>query len=220
MRKTSRLMTTAAAAAVAILALANPAQAATVQASWNMNTLTSNRMVDSTGNPYNHGTATDVKLVSGAYYSFNGTSSIVQVAHQDNLNPGAANITVEARVNVRSLPSGTYDIIRKGTSGTGGGYYKIEIKETSTGMNAACIFKDQAGNVGRAIYPIKIASWVTITCKKTASSVTLLLNGAVVRTTTIQVGTISNTAGVFIGGKGDGSDVFDGLMDHARIITG
>jgi hypothetical protein len=34
------------------------------------------------------------------------------------------------------------------------------------------------------------------------------------------LGSLGNTSGVNIGGKGDGTDVFDGLMDKASITIG
>ena len=60
---------------------------------------------------------------------------------------------------------------------------------------------------------------MTITCTKTATTVTLVANGTT-RTTARSVGAITHTAGVYIGGKGDGTDVFSGLMDYARITIG
>jgi hypothetical protein len=177
-------------------------------------------LVDSAGAD-NNGTTTAVTLSNG-FYAFDGTTSIAQVPHKPNLNPGAAPITVEVRINVAIPPAAgeTYDLIRKGTSTTVGGYYKIELRgKTGGGMNAACIFKDGNRVVGQAIASIPSGTWQTITCTKTATTVTLATGGTT-RTTTRSVGTISNTASVFIGGKGDGTDVFSGLLDHAKITIG
>ena len=211
-------MVTAVAAGMMAVVVASPAQAApTVQALWNMDTVP--RMVDSVGRD-NDGTTSAITM-SGGHYAFNGTSSIAQVPNKANLNPGAAPITVEVRINTAKppAPGETYDLIRKGTSGTAGGYYKIELRgKTGGGMNAACIFKDQNRVAGRAIGAVPATGWLTITCTKTATSVTL--TAGTTRTTTSSVGTIANTAGVFIGGKGDGTDVFSGLMDYAKITIG
>lgn len=226
MRSTSRWMTTAAAAGAMLLAIAGPAQAApTLRAQWNMDSVPT--MVDSAGGD-NNGTTTNVAMSADGFYTFDGATSIASVPNKANLNPGSYNVKVEVRLNVATPPASgeSYDIIRKGTSKTLTGYYKIELKGTSTGMNAACIFKDKAKVVGQAIYPIPSQTWTTITCTKTTATattpgtVTLAVNGTTKRTTTKTVGAISNTSGVFIGGKGDGTDVFSGLMDYASITIG
>jgi len=214
-----RWMATVLAAGVLTVAVASPAQAApTVQALWNMGAVPD--MIDSAGGD-NNGKTSKITM-SGGYYAFNGTDSIAQVPHKANLNPGPANIRVEARVNTTTPPAvgDSYDIIRKGTSGTAGGYYKIEFRgKTGGGMNAACIFKDQNNVAGRAIAAVPSTGWLTVTCTKTATSVTLTAGGTS-KTTSVAVGSINNTAAVHVGGKGDGTDVFSGLMDYAKITIG
>jgi hypothetical protein len=215
----SRWMTTSAAAGAVILALASPAQAAlTVRALWNMGSVPT--MVDSAGGD-NNGKTSAVTMTNG-FYDFNGTTSIASVPHNANLNPGTATIKVEMRLRVATRPANgeSYDLIRKGTSKTSAGYYKMELRGTSSGMNAACIFKNANKVVGSAVYPVPSRTWMTITCTKTATTVTLALNGQVKRTTKKTVGSIGNTSGLFLGGKGDGTDVFSGLMDKASIAIG
>lgn len=211
-------MATAAAAGMMAVVVAGPAHAApTVRAHWHMDAVPT--MVDSAGGD-NNGKTTAVTMVNG-FYSFDGRKSAAQVPHKANLNPGTATIRVEARVNAVKAPANgaTYDIIRKGTSGTSGGYYKIELKGTSSGVSAACIFKDRNRVVGRAIAPVPATGWLTITCTRTATAVTLTAGGTT-RTTAHAVGAISNTAPVHVGGKGDGTDVIAGLMDHVSISIG
>ena len=219
MPRAIRWMSTVVAAGLATVAVASPAQAApTAQAVWNMDSVPS--MVDTAGGD-NNGTASRIKM-SGGHYAFNGIDSIAQVPHKANLNPGLANLKLEARVNTTTPPAAgeSYDILRKGTSATPTGYYKIELRgKTGGGMNAACIFKDQNKVVATAIAPVPSTGWLTIICTKTPSMVTLTANGTT-RTTSRAVGAIANTAGVSIGGKGDGTDVFTGLMDYVRISVG
>jgi hypothetical protein len=214
-----RKIATVAAAGLTTVAVAAPAQAAPMdQALWTMSAVPA--MVDSAGGD-NNGTTSSI-VMSGGYYAFDGVKSIAQVPHKANLNPGAANISLEAKINTATppAPGDSYDIVRKGTSGTAGGYYKIELRgKSGGGMNAACIFKDQTRAVATAVAPIPKTGWLTITCAKTANTVKLTAGGTT-RTTTKAVGTIANTAGVYIGGKGDGTDVFSGLMDQVRITIG
>ena len=219
MRRMSRWTTIAAAVGAMTLAVAGPAQAAaTLQAQWDMGAV--GTMVDSAGGD-NNGTTTNITMSPDGFYTFNGSTSIATVPHKANLNPGTSNIKVEARINTATPPAygDSYDIVRKGTSTTAGGYYKIELKGTSTGMNAVCIFKDKNKVVGRAAVRIPSQTWLTITCTKTVTTVSVTV-GSTTRTTTKSVGEISNTAGVHVGGKGDGTDVFSGLMDHASITIG
>jgi hypothetical protein len=217
--KMTRLTATAAAAGMIAVGVASPAQAApTVQALWNMDSVPT--MVDSAGGD-NNGTTSAITM-NGGFYAFDGANSIAQVPHKANLNPGTANIEVEARINAATAPAPgeTYDIVRKGTSGTAGGYYKIELRgKTGGGINVACIFKDGNRIAGRAVVAFPVGTWQTITCTKTATTVTLT-TGATTRTTSGSVGAIANTAPVHVGGKGDGTDVFSGLMDHASITIG
>ncbi len=219
MPRAIRWMATVAAAGMVTVAVTSPAHAALApRAVWNMGSVPD--MVDSAGGD-NNGTTSGITM-SGGYYAFNGTDSIAQVPHKNNLNPGLANIRVEAKVNTTTAPAAgeSYDLVRKGTSGTIGGYYKIELRgKIGGGMNAACIFKDQNNVAGRAVAAVPTKQWLTISCLKTSTSVTLTVGGTT-RTTSSAVGAIANTAGVFVGGKGDGTDVLTGLMDHVKISIG
>jgi hypothetical protein len=218
-RSMSRWMTTAAAAGTIILALAGPAQAAgTVEALCNMDSLPT--MVDSAGGD-NNGSTNDVTLSGGAY-SFNGSTSIASVPNKDNLNPGTANIKIDVRLKVNAPPKrgASYDILRKGTSRTSAGYYKLELRGTSSGMNAACIFKNANTVVATVTTPIPSKTWLTIDCIKTTKTVSVAVNGSTKRTVSKTLGSLGNTSGVNVGGKGDGTDVFNGLIDKASITIG
>ena len=217
-RSKSRWMTTAAAAGTMLIALAGPAQAASTVAQWDMDSLPT--MVDSAGGD-NNGSTNNVAL-SGGSYDFNGSTSIASVPHKANLNPGTANIKIEVRLKVATPPrSGdSYDILRKGTSGTAAGYYKMELRGTSSGMNAACIFKNANRVVATVTTPIPNKTWTTIACTKTAKTVSVAVNGSTKRTVSKTLGSLGNTSGLFLGGKGDGTDVFHGLMDRASIAIG
>ena len=87
-------------------------------------------------------------------------------------------------------------------------------------VTAACIFRDTNKVSGQAIVGIAATGWQTITCTKTRTSVSVAVVGGATRTTTKTVGAISNTSPVSIGGKGDGTDPFNGLMDRVSITIG
>lgn len=201
--------------------LAQPAHAAlTVRALYNMDSLPT--MVDSAGGD-NNGTTSNITLSSGAY-KFNGTSSTAKVADKANLDPGTASIQLTARLSITVVPKvgQSYDILRKGVQTTGGGYYKMEIIRSSTGNAiAACRFMDSAGNDVRILGTAALENkgFVTITCLKTATGISISAGG-VTKNTTRTVASISNSAPLNVGSKGDGTDFFAGLMDSVKIEIG
>jgi hypothetical protein len=204
-----------------LLALSSPANAAlTVRAHWNMNELPT--MVDSAGGD-NNGTTRNVTLSGGAY-RFNGTSSSASAPDRPNLDPGTATVRLSARISFTAVPRAgqTFDIVRKGTTTTAGGDYKIEIKRSASGQAiATCVFKDSNGRTGMAYGSASLAGrgFVTITCTKTSSAVTVSAAGST-RTVAHSLGSISNAAAVTIGSKGDGTDWFPGLVDWVKIEIG
>ena len=221
MRPTFRQLTIAAVAAVVLVGLAGPAQAAlTVRALWNMDSLPT--MVDSAGGD-NNGTTKNVTLSGGAY-QFNGTSSLATAPDQPNLDPGTASVRLTARISFTKVPAAnnTYDLVRKGVTTSAGGDYKIEILRSSAGLAVAqCVFKDSKGKVGMVRGSVGLANkgFQTVTCTKTSSGVTLNAGGQT-RTVSAALGSISNSSPVYVGGKGDGTDWFPGLMDSVKIEIG
>ena len=221
MRRTIQQSTIAAAAAVTLVALATPAQAAyTVRANWAMNSLPT--MVDSAGKD-NNGTTSNITLVDGAAYAFNGSTSAATAPDAANLDPGAASIKVSARISITEVPGvgATFDVVRKGTKDTVGGYYKMEIGRSAAGEAIAiCRFKGGTTTGAATVYStysLAGKGFVTITCTKTASVVSVNAAG-VVNKVSKNVGSIANDAPVNIGSKGDSTDWFSGLMDYVKIV--
>jgi hypothetical protein len=211
----------AAVTATSIVALAGPAQAAlSVRALWNMESLPT--MVDDAGGDDN-GSTKNLSL-SGGGYLFNSRSDIATAPDAATLDPGSATIRLTARVKFSAVPSanGTYDLVRKGLSSTSGGEYKMEIARDSSGRAVAvCTFKGSKQVAVRSTGSVNLAgsAFQTITCIKNGSSVQVIAGGQT-RTTTKAVGSISNSSAVFVGGKGDGTDAFPGVMDFVRIEIG
>ncbi len=220
MRRIVQQSLIAAAVAATLIAAATPANAAyTTRALWTMDSLP---MGDSAGTP-NNGTTRDI-TVSGGAYKFNGTSSLATVKDHSDLDPGSANIRLTARISLAKVPASnqTYDIVRKGVTTTSGGEYKMELLRSSSGLAvASCVFKDSSGKVGmvRGTAGLANKGLVTVTCTKTASAVTLSAAGET-RSLSTKLGSISNSAPLYIGGKGDGTDSFPGLIDQVKIDIG
>jgi hypothetical protein len=190
---------------------------------WHMDEL-SGTMVDSApaGSVADNGTPTNVvQGVPGAVgtaYHFKGSTdqSYVTVPHSADLTPGSADFSFSAKVNFTVNPSPEvvdYDLLRKGLSTTTGGDYKMEILQSG---KAFCQWKGSAGNTSiTSTNPVALGGWHTITCIKTASTVKIKVD-SVTKTKTFTVGSITNTAALFIGAKPN-ADEYLGDMDEVLI---
>ena len=75
----------------------------------------------------------------GTAFGFNGSSSYVSVPSSSDLNPGSSNITITIHLKTTSAPATPdWDLIRKGTSTTSGGEFKMEYQPSG---QASCGFK-------------------------------------------------------------------------------
>lgn len=201
---------------------ATPAWAGTV-ALWHMDETSGSTMVDSVGS--NNGALSNVTVGLGGYsgtaYGFNGSSSYVKVPSSPSLNPGSQTISFTVHVDyTQTPPSGSttdYDLVRKGVSGTSGGFYKLEIRPDN---EAICRFVDSSGHDTRLHTGPKLNSgtWHTITCTKTSSQVTMTIDGTTYKTSA-PTGSISNTAPLYLGAK-PGSDYYNGRLDEASVSVG
>jgi hypothetical protein len=215
--------------AVVIMLMASPAAWAALlkAADWQMNeeTSASPQMLDSSGNN-NNGTPTDV-VRTGSAYVFNGSTSYVAVPDADSLDPQAKDIklTARIRVNGQALDDDSYDIVRKGLSGSPGGDYKMEIKRAAdpTVGKLHCLFKGDGGTVDKvARRDIVDGNWHTLECIKTSTSVVARVDGKSGSTKAGSAGSISNGSAVMVGAKTADplDDVFDGSMDFVSIEIG
>jgi hypothetical protein len=205
--------------AVAGVLMASPAWAA-LHADWRMNE-TSGPMIDSSRHN-NDGNPTNVAR-TGSTYVFNGSTSRVAVPDHDSLDPAKKNIALRASVRVTNKPmdDDSYDVVRKGLSGTPGGDYKMEIKRTGdrTVGNLHCFFRGSKGIVSKVARPdIVDGRWHTLACIKTRDSVVARVDGKSY-TKRGSAGSISNSKEVLVGAKTANplDDVFDGSMDFVSI---
>ena len=187
---------------------------------------TTRTMVDSSG-AGRHGTSTSNVLLrqpgsSGYGYRFTATPSYVAVPSSSALNPGTTGFSVTAHVRFTALPPGgssnTVEIIRKGYSTTAGGDWKLEIM--SSGV-AHCLFRGSSGT-GQVYGSRNLADglWHTLTCKRTSSGVSLVVDGTT-RSSAKPTGTISNSTSVMLGAKNtSGHDQYNGYLDEVFISRG
>jgi hypothetical protein len=208
--------------AVGLLVWPGQAWAATV-ARWHMNEKSGTTMVDSVGS--NNGELSQVTLglpgFSGSAYGFDGSSSFAKVPSSAALNPGTQRISFTMHVNyTKSPPDGSttdYDLLRKGESGTSGGFYKLEIR---TDNMAVCRFVDSRGHdtLVHAGPKLNTGTWHTLTCIKTHSEVRLVVDGTTFRTSAPS-GSIANSDPLYLGAKPE-NDHYNGRMDEVSVNVG
>jgi hypothetical protein len=190
-------------------------------ASWLLNETSGATATDSAGD--HDGTNRNVALAQpgneGTSYGFNGSNSIVRVPSAPDLNPGTSDISFGASVNFTTLPPPeTWDVVRKGISGDGGGYYKLELFTGNGGARARCYFRDEGGTSKSVVKGSGLSDgdWHQVTCTKTDDKVTITVDGAS-SSNDVRLGRIANDSEVTIGAKPTGGDAFKGRIDQVRI---
>lgn len=178
-------------------------------------------VVDSVGG--HDGRATDVVFgepgYQGSAYRFNGTTSIVRVPHGDGLDPGTGAFAFGGWVNFNELPpERTWDVLRKGVTGTAGGNYKLELFTGNGTARARCVWKDGQGTSISVVRGSNLhdGGWHELTCRRNGSTFSLTVDSAT-SSNTASLGSIANTAELTIGAKATDSDVFKGRIDEAWV---
>ncbi len=231
-----------AAVCVGLMAVAVPsgwtralAAATEIVADWRMDEPSgATVMIDASGNGL-HGVIGTAVLTGIAYdgaigYRWPHTSPnapppqperLIQV-DDDRLNPGAAGFAVTVRFRTtRSFGN----IIQKGQSGNAGGYFKWQIPNG----RLSCLFRgvvdgeliSKAVNSGDLL--LNDGAWHTVRCERTATGVTMTVDGTVTRRAVGWSGVIRNSAPLVIGGKLNcdqietNCDYFVGDIDYVRI---
>jgi Concanavalin A-like lectin/glucanases superfamily len=225
---------TLAAVVAAGLVVAAPASATTL-ADWEMNEAAgAHTMVDSSGHvngTIGSAVKTGVKLQGATAYQWAFTSPtapppkperLVQ-ASSSTLNPGSGTYSV----TLRYLTTKHFgNIVQKGQAGSKGGYFKLE----NPNGQLNCVFRgvSSSGSFLRKAVESGVISngqWHTVVCTRTATGLTLTVDGSVVATAKGSTGNISNPNPVTIGGKLNCDqvkttcDYFTGSIDFIKIAN-
>jgi Concanavalin A-like lectin/glucanases superfamily len=224
------------ATAVAGVAFAAPASGAgTTLANWQMNEAPgATTMVDSSGNGINGSIGSAVKTgvvfqgATGYQWAFTSPTKppaqpqrIIQ-ANSASLNPNSGNYSVTLRYRTTKHFG---NIIQKGQAGAKGGYFKIEnpngqLNCVFRGTNSSGAFQRKAV---QAPTTQSDGNWHIATCTRTATGVTLTIDGTVVGTAKGSSGNITNPNPITIGGKLNCDqvhttcDYFTGGIDYITI---
>ena len=195
------------------------ASAATTLA-WNMGETSGHTMRDTSGT-YNGSISGDVTLgvagVTGKAYEFNG--GLVSIPSAPVLNPGRGRFSVSISFKSSDMPSGdSYDLVRKGYETTRGGDWKIEVLP---GGNVHCQYRGNKRDVNvRGASNVVNGLWNRITCTKSRSGVTLMVNGATQAWSKRDPGKVSNSSAVHVGAKKSSQDQVRGRLDSLTIAKG
>ena len=218
----------AAAIAVATVYVTQPATAATMTTLvlYNMNETSGTTLVDSSGNGIDGTIGSEVKL-DGTEHTFlylKPNTPPARPGHIDTvtsslLNPGTRDFSITLRLK---WTNSFGNIIQKGQSGTVGGYFKWQAPKGIV----QCLFRGSAGNAGvGSLRPLNDGQWHVINCTRTATMVTMTVDGTLVSTLKHATGTISNTKPLTIAGKNTCDqikitcDYWVGQIDYVQIQT-
>lgn len=198
------------------------AAGSTVAAQWNMDEKAgATTMMDSSGNNNNgtlHHVTAGVPGKTATAYKFGGSSvkSYVEVPDSPTLNPGGAPISISFWMKTTHLPSsGDYDLVRKGDYPQQ--EYKVELEKTN---QIGCTFHGSlASNNATGGSSLANGKWHFVVCAENATAITLTIDGVVVKTTKVDVGSISVATPVEIGAHPT-FDYYNGVLDDVSIAIG
>lgn len=149
---------------------------------------------------------------------------VLQTAGEAGLNPGSRPFSYGASVRLESNhTTDGQNIVQKGYSGAGG-QYKLQIDHTS-GKPSCVMTGDGSVTVRLAKSAITAADgdWHELECRRSASELTILVDGAVRGRTTLPAAlSVDNTAPLVVGGKGlsENNDQYHGALDDVWIAIG
>ena len=214
-------------AGIVVLASSSSAQGVTVALYHMDESEGSSTMNDSSGNG-NDGNISNVTLGvpghSGTAYEFNDVNSQVIVSSSASLNPGNDDLTLSAWVKPTALPaSDSDDLLRKGTAGTVGGEYKMEVLSTG---KINCVFQGVIASGSKATLRVAAGngqpglvdgSFHRVQCIKTSASVTVMVDSYSKTANFANNVSIANGKALHVGHKAPGVDVYNGVMDEVSI---
>jgi Concanavalin A-like lectin/glucanases superfamily len=223
-----RLLAVAVAGFALMLGSAVARAASAPVAVWHLDEQSGSSAFDSVGGHTGaiHNVTLGVPGFAGSAYRFDGKTSYVDVPSDPTLNPGTAPIQFTVHIRYTVTPPNTsttdYDVLRKGTSSDSAQFYKVEIRPDN---RAVCRFVgSKTTKSGVLIHTgplLNDGRWHTITCAKTASSISLVVDGRTFRKSGT-VGSISNSGPLTLGAKPGNSfsDFYNGDLDEVSVSIG
>jgi hypothetical protein len=227
-RHPGRLIAVALLVPACLLLAALPASAATTTVLHYTGALSGTTVPDASGFG-NNGTTYSI-TASGGAYSFNGTTSYLQTPASSSVNPGSSafSYSVNMYLPTTTVFSRDLSLVRRGSAKFPGSFYKMEmIYNKATGnMRLTCALRDTAGNlatVSTSGNTLNDGRWHTLTCSKTARTVSLTVDGRE-HTKSVRLGNLSSTQPLNFGAEQIDAthfwEHFPGLMDEIVLTKG
>jgi hypothetical protein len=175
----------------------------------------------------NNGTPQNVTFDgTSAFFGGASVNSRITVPYSTTLAPGAQGVSATVEINTTAMP-GTggldFDILRSSKAGQ---QYKIELFPKNGKALALCFFSGALAHKQITAGPaLNDGQWHTITCTKTSSQIGLIVDGVVVKTAAIQIGTITHkitplTIGWKPASGTNGEDFYIGKLRNVSVSIG
>jgi hypothetical protein len=149
---------------------------------------------------------------------------VLQATDVPDLNPGARNLRYGAAIRLSPAETSSGEnVMQKGYSTTGG-QYKLQVDGASG--KPSCVLSDRKQptiHVVKGTRSVADGTWHTVECGRAGTALRILVDGRVVRTTTVPAGlSVVTTQPLSLGGKGTGldNDQFHGSLDDIWVKIG
>jgi len=180
---------------------------------------------DSVGS--NNGTSQNVVFdATSAFFGGASVNSRVTVPYSATLVPGSQDVSATVEISTTAMP-GTggldFDIVRSSKAGQ---QYKIELFPKNGKALALCFFSGSLAHKQITAGPaLNDGAWHTITCRKTTNQISLTVDGVLVKTAAIQIGSIvhkitSFTIGYKPASGTAGEDFYIGNLRNVSVSIG
>ena len=150
---------------------------------------------------------------------------MVPDAADHSLDPGAGPFSVEVRFRTTLLSDETPNLLQKGQSGAAGGQVKLPAEPRKARLHVQDVARHRHRHVFSAAV-VADGSWHVVRCDRTATSVTVFVDGVQSALRTAATGSLDNTKPWVLGGKQQcdarsvDCDYFAGDVDYVRLTKG
>ncbi|MFC1718849.1 LamG domain-containing protein [Candidatus Poribacteria bacterium] len=155
----------------------------------------------------------------GGGLEFNGASSLIEVPHNDNLNPGGDELSILAWFKPTSFPAGHPPIARKGQVGAGVGCWGFDTP-TGTLRGFTYMASDGAAQISQGGSTMTIGEWNHVAMIYDGKDLNVYLNGDLDGSIPVSGDINENAAtSVWIGKKANEAVFVDGVLDEVAIFN-
>lgn len=168
----------------------------------------------------NDGVITDAEWTPDGKFGggivFNGTSSVIEVPHDDSLLPGGDQITIMAWYNPASLPAGYPAIARKGAVAEMGWGF-----DTPNGNLRGFVYlaATQAAVIATGSSVLETDEWQHVAMIYDGEEIRVYLNGKLDGNIDCSGDINENGSSVWISKKANENNFLDGIMDDLAILN-